>query len=80
MNDLSDHKGMTAFLAAGTRTFVDLTEPSELKHYEAIARNTAQSMGIDPLSLTFYRHPIQGCFCNVKSQGEDSAFGAGVGV
>lgn len=50
---------MTAFLAAGTRTFVDLTEPSELKHYEAIARNTAQSMGIDPLSLTFYRHPIR---------------------
>lgn len=58
-DDLSDHAGMTALLAAGTRVFVDLTKPGELKPYEAIARSTAQTMGLDPLSLAFYRHPVR---------------------
>ncbi|MCB1089377.1 MAG: tyrosine-protein phosphatase, partial [Verrucomicrobiae bacterium] len=58
-DDLEDHEGMAALLAAGVRMFIDLTEPGELKPYDSIARGTAQMMGIDPRALTFHRHPIR---------------------
>lgn len=58
-DDRSDHEGMTALLSAGVRAFIDLTEEGELKPYREIAVETAATLGIDPNSLTFYRHPIQ---------------------
>ncbi len=59
VDDLEDHEGMTALLGAGVRTFVDLTEPDELKPYRQIAINTAEKLGINPDDLEFNKHPIR---------------------
>jgi ADP-ribosyl-[dinitrogen reductase] hydrolase len=58
-DDLEDHEGMSAILDAGVRVFIDLTEEGELKPYREIALDTALSLGIDPLSLEFFRHPVR---------------------
>lgn len=58
-DDFDDHEGMSALLSAGVRVFIDLTEEGELKPYDGIARDTARSLGIDPGSLAFHRHPIR---------------------
>ncbi len=57
-NDAEPEK-MRAILEAGVRVFVDLTEEGELSPYTDIARNVATSIGLDPDSLEFYRHPIR---------------------
>lgn len=45
-----------ALLDAGVRTFVDLTEPGELIHYEPILIDEAERRGID---ISYHRHAIR---------------------
>ncbi|MDP4583319.1 MAG: ADP-ribosylglycohydrolase family protein [Verrucomicrobiales bacterium] len=58
-DDVEDHEGMSAILDAGVRVFIDLTEEGELKPYREIALTTAASLGLDPDTLEFHRHPIR---------------------
>ncbi|KDQ51835.1 hypothetical protein JAAARDRAFT_40659 [Jaapia argillacea MUCL 33604] len=45
-------------LAAGVRTFIDLTECGELLSYEPVLASRALLMGIDVASIEYHRFPI----------------------
>jgi atypical dual specificity phosphatase len=50
---------LDAILRAGVRTFVDLTEPGELRPYAASALSArAEALGIDASSLEYHNFPI----------------------
>jgi atypical dual specificity phosphatase len=50
---------LDALLRAGVRTFVDLTEPGELRPYAASALAArARALGIDPATLEYHNFPI----------------------
>jgi atypical dual specificity phosphatase len=51
---------LDALLLAGVRTFVDLTEPGELRPYAASALAArARAVGIDACSIEYFNFPIQ---------------------
>jgi atypical dual specificity phosphatase len=50
---------LDAVLEAGVRTFVDLTEPGELRSYAATAlSDRAIALGIDPSTIEYHNFPI----------------------
>ncbi|SJL11928.1 uncharacterized protein ARMOST_15342 [Armillaria ostoyae] len=50
---------LDALLAAGVRTFIDLTESGELKPYTHILSARATLLGIDPTTVEYHRFPIR---------------------
>ncbi|EGN92955.1 hypothetical protein SERLA73DRAFT_64870 [Serpula lacrymans var. lacrymans S7.3] len=50
---------LDALLAAGVRTFIDLTEAGELSPYTPHLASHAREHGIDEASIEYHRFPIQ---------------------
>ncbi|KAF8890878.1 protein-tyrosine phosphatase-like protein, partial [Mucidula mucida] len=50
---------LDALLAAGVRTFIDLTESGELKSYTHVLCARAELQGIDPAAIEYHRFPIR---------------------
>jgi len=55
LNEEATKARLSALLAAGIRTFVDLTEEQEMKGYHGVLRSVAEDRQID---ITFLRIPI----------------------
>src|SRR5262245_22395437 len=56
---------LRALLACGIRTFVDLTQTSELEPYESLLTSEAEERA---LTVKYYRHPIRDA--NIPSEAE----------
>ena len=50
---------LDALLAAGIRDFYDLTEPGELRPYEALLQQRAAHLGLGPGQVRYRRFPIR---------------------
>lgn len=59
--DLTDAKAVAkldVLLAAGIRDFYDLTEPGELRPYEALLQQRATHHGLEPGQVRYRRFPV----------------------
>jgi protein-tyrosine phosphatase len=50
---------LDALLGAGIRDFYDLTEPGELRPYEALLRQRAAHLGLGPEEVRYHRFPVR---------------------